>query len=185
MLADRRGPGSTAGCGCGTARRSLCAPPPRNSTRYQGFLQFLEDVNPEGQIIVVTDSLSSHHSKSTRMWLQDHPRIRQVFIPVGACWFNLQEGLGRRVLRHPDEISHATRIAIAQLNTHPALDLGTATAQTPHPPPPLHVLPLRNKALEGEDQRVTVRGWLLITAHRPLPIRPTALRTTHCRPGQT
>jgi hypothetical protein len=47
---------------------------------------------------VVTDNLSSHNSLSTRTWLEDHPRIRHVFIPVGACWLNLQER-GWRIFR--------------------------------------------------------------------------------------
>ncbi|WP_232835759.1 IS630 family transposase [Actinocorallia populi] len=105
---------------------TLCASS-RNSARYQDFLQLIEDANPEGQIIVVTDNLSSHNSKSTREWLQDHPRIRQVFIPVGACWLNLQEGWWRIFRKtalagvsfaDPDEITYATRIATAQLNAH-------------------------------------------------------------------
>nr|WP_285558864.1 hypothetical protein [Streptomyces hygroscopicus] len=32
---------------------------------------------------------------STRTWLEDHPLIRHVFIPVGACWLNLQESWWR------------------------------------------------------------------------------------------
>ncbi len=57
----------------------------RNSGAYQRFLQVLEKGNPDGEIVVVTDNLSSHRSVSTRAWLEEHPRIRQVFIPVGAC----------------------------------------------------------------------------------------------------
>ena len=75
---------------------------------------------------MVTDNLSSHSSFSTRTWLVEHPRIRQVFIPVGACWLNLQEGwwrlfrktaLAGQSFADPDEIDHATRVATAQLNT--------------------------------------------------------------------
>ncbi|WP_240351091.1 transposase [Streptomyces olivoreticuli] len=67
----------------------------RNSVNYQQFLLLLEDANPTGDIVVVTDNLSSHNSKSTREWLEDHPRIRHTFIPVGACWLNRQEGWWR------------------------------------------------------------------------------------------
>ncbi|WP_426570350.1 transposase [Streptomyces canus] len=67
----------------------------RNSAFYQQFLQLVEDANPVGDIYVITDNLSSHNSVSTRTWLEDHPRIRHVFIPVGACWLNLQEGWWR------------------------------------------------------------------------------------------
>ncbi|MFC9557494.1 transposase [Rhodococcus sp. NPDC056960] len=62
----------------------------RNSVAYQRFLQTVEQDNPNGEIVVVTDNLSSHRSVSTRTWFEEHPRIRQVFIPVGACWLNLQ-----------------------------------------------------------------------------------------------
>ncbi|MFF3327709.1 hypothetical protein [Streptomyces sp. NPDC002889] len=57
----------------------------RNSAFYQQFLQRLEEANPVGQIVVVTDNLSSLNSLFTRTWLEDHPRIRHVFIPVGVC----------------------------------------------------------------------------------------------------
>jgi transposase len=73
---------------------TLCAPS-RNSAFYQDFLQRAEQANPEGTIYVITDNLSSHNSKSTRAWLEDHPRIRHAFIPKGACWLNLQEGWWR------------------------------------------------------------------------------------------
>jgi len=59
---------------------TLCAER-RNSACYQDFLAQLEVDNPAGDIVVITDNLSSHTSVSTRDWLTDHPRIRQVFIP--------------------------------------------------------------------------------------------------------
>ncbi|WP_234439968.1 transposase [Streptomyces bicolor] len=92
----------------------------RNSAFYQQFLQQVEAVNPTGDIYVVTDNLSSHNSLSTRIWLEDHPRIRHVFIPVGACWLNLQEGwwrifrkaaLAGQSFAGPPEIEQATRLA--------------------------------------------------------------------------
>jgi hypothetical protein len=73
---------------------TMCAPS-RNSACCQDFLQLEEQANPEGTIYVITGNLSSHDSKSTRAWLQDHPRIRHAFIPKGACWLNLQEGWWR------------------------------------------------------------------------------------------
>ena len=97
----------------------------RNSLCYQDFLQHLEDGNPTGDIVVITDNLSSHTSVSTREWLTEHPRIRQVFIPKNACWLNLQEpwwrmfrrqGLAGQELANPADIAHATTVATAQLN---------------------------------------------------------------------
>ena len=84
--------------------------PSRNSAGYQQLLAAVEQANPTGEIAVITDNLSSHSSVSTRAWLAHHPRIRQVFIPVGACWLNLGGGLvaavpprgtGRPDLRRP------------------------------------------------------------------------------------
>ncbi|GAA2338870.1 transposase [Streptomyces kunmingensis] len=83
--------------------------------------------NPAGAIWIVTDNLSAHRSVSTREWLEGHPRIRHAFIPVGACWLNLQEGwwrlfrktaLAGRSFCNPHDIAYATKLATAQLNTH-------------------------------------------------------------------
>lgn len=98
----------------------------RNSASYQRFLQLIEQTNPAGKIYVVTDNLSSHDSKATRSWLEDHPRITHAFIPVGACWLNLQEAWWRLFRREAlagqtfadsAEIDQATRQATAALNT--------------------------------------------------------------------
>ncbi|HTU73842.1 MAG TPA: transposase [Trebonia sp.] len=84
-----------------------------------------EQANPEGAICVITDNLSSHDSKSTLTWLEDHPRMRHAFIPKGACWLNPQEGwwrifrksaLAGQTLADLDEIAHATQVATARLN---------------------------------------------------------------------
>lgn len=102
----------------------------RNSFHYQRFLERIEQANPTGQIYVITDNLSSHNSKSTREWLDEHPRITHAFIPVGACWLNLQEAWWRLFRREAlaghtfadsAEIDHATRAATTALNTraHP------------------------------------------------------------------
>ena len=101
--------------------------PSRSSICYQQFLAKVEAANPgTGDIVVITDNLSSHNSKATRDWLTGHPRIRHAFIPVGACWLNLQEAWWRIFRRtaiagqcfaDPDDIDYATRIATAQLNT--------------------------------------------------------------------
>jgi transposase len=97
----------------------------RNSVNYQLFLVEVERANPTGTIIVITDNLSSHDSKSTRAWLAGHPRIRQMFIPKGACWLNLQEGwwrlfrktaLAGQSFADPTEIGKVTGLATAALN---------------------------------------------------------------------
>jgi transposase len=102
-----------------------CTAASRNSANYQRFLEAVEVANPRGEIAVVTDNLSSHTSVATREWLVDHPRIRQVFIPKGACWLNLQEAWWRLFRRQAlagqcfadaAEITLATRVATCQLN---------------------------------------------------------------------
>jgi DDE superfamily endonuclease len=101
--------------------------PSRDSIGYQQLLAAVELANPTGAVMVITDNLSSHSSVATRTWLDSHPRIHQVFIPVGACWLNLQEGWWRLFCRAalagqtfacPDEIALATRVATRQLNAH-------------------------------------------------------------------
>jgi hypothetical protein len=52
---------------------------------YQDFLAVLEDDNPAEQTIVITASLSSHASLSTRDSRTKRPRITQVLIPKNAC----------------------------------------------------------------------------------------------------
>ena len=114
--------------------------PSRNSLYYQRFLQVVEEANPHGEIVVVTDNLSSHHSEATRTWLEAHRRISQVFIPVGAAWLNLQEGwwriyrkaaLAGQSFADPAEIQAATALATAQLNAR-------ATPWVWGRPPPPH-----------------------------------------------
>jgi hypothetical protein len=97
----------------------------RNSTNYIALLEGIEVDNPNGDISISTDNLSSHNSAQTRTWLEGHPRLHQVFIPTGACWLNLQEGWWRLFRRdalagqsfaNPDEIEQATCVTTAQLN---------------------------------------------------------------------
>ena len=74
---------------------------------------------------MVTDNLASHKRPPIRTWLAEQPRIQQVFIPVAACWLNLQEARWRLFPRaalagqsfaDDREIDQATTVATAQLN---------------------------------------------------------------------
>jgi hypothetical protein len=99
--------------------------PSRNSRYCRDFLRPEEQACPDGQTVIITGNLSSHDSKATRAWLEDHPRIRHAFIPEGACWLSLQEAW-RRIFRRqalagqdfagPDELARAARVATARLN---------------------------------------------------------------------
>jgi len=116
--------------------------PSRNSVNDQRFLALVEQANPTGEIALITDNLSSHTSVATREWLLDHPRIRQVFIPKGACWRNLQEPWWRMFRRQAlagqcfataDEITLATQVATIGLNAH-----ARPWVWGRPPPPPRH-----------------------------------------------
>jgi hypothetical protein len=102
----------------------------RNSAFCQQFLQQVEDANPTGEIWIVIDNLSSHNSLSTRTWLEDHPRIRHAFIPVGACWLNLQEGWWRTHLRSVSVVPIPSPAVTASLADHPVSYSGRTPATT-------------------------------------------------------
>jgi hypothetical protein len=93
-----------------------------------GCLQLLEAVaagNPTGDLFLIGDNLASHRGPPIVARLEAHPRVQQVFIPVAACWPNLQEARWRLVRREAlagqsfadgAELAHATAVATAQLN---------------------------------------------------------------------
>jgi transposase len=102
----------------------------RNTAGYLDLLGALERDNPDGDLYLITDNLSSHTSGPIREWLAAHPRVHQVFIPVGAAWLNLIEAWWRLLRRAAyagqcfadrAEIACATRVATGQLNrrAHP------------------------------------------------------------------
>jgi hypothetical protein len=99
--------------------------PSRNTKGYLRLLEAVERSNPSGDLYLITDNLSSHKSLPIRQWLEKHPRVKQIFIPVGACWLNLQEAWWRLFRREAlagqsfadaEEIELATRVATKQLN---------------------------------------------------------------------
>jgi hypothetical protein len=122
----------------------------RNSVCYQQFLAELETDNPAGDIVVITENLSSHTSVSTREWLADHPRMRQVFIPKNACWLNLQEpwwrmfrqqGLAGQELASGERIGRLLQTPKAWTTTRlwralgrPAISLSTCAAACANKP---------------------------------------------------
>ena len=117
----------------------------RNSVNYQRFLELIELANPSGDIDVVTDNLSGHNSKSTREWLEGHPRIKHAFIPVGACWLNLQEAwwriFRREALAGQTFADHTeSEQAATALNARTTMDLGTTSPETQDSTPPSYHL---------------------------------------------
>jgi hypothetical protein len=154
----------------------------RNSVFYQRFLQQVEDANPVGEIWIVTDNLSSHNSVPTRTWLEEHPRIHHAFIPVGACWLNLQEGwwrifrktaLAGRSFANPDDIAQATTLATDQLNSRAR----PWVWGEPHRQPALYDAAMCTSFEESSSstKEVSVRGVLTMVffgACRPSPFGP-------------
>lgn len=99
--------------------------PARNTTSYLELLKAIEQAHPTGDLYLIADNLSSHTSAPIREWLAKHPRLKQVFIPVGAAWLNLIEGWWRLLRRdayagqsfaNHDDIAYATALATARLN---------------------------------------------------------------------
>jgi hypothetical protein len=103
------------------------AAPSRGPAGDQQLLAAVEQANQGGELAVITDNLQPRQLLDPDL-LAEHPRIRQVFIPVGACWLNLHGAWwwrSRRAARPgqafgcPGDISLATRVATWQLNARP------------------------------------------------------------------
>jgi hypothetical protein len=97
----------------------------RNTVGYVRLLAAVDHANPDGDLYLITDNLSSHQSPPVVEWLEAHPRVRQIFLPKGACWLNLQEGWWRLFRREAfagqtfadaDEIDQVTVLATQKLN---------------------------------------------------------------------
>jgi hypothetical protein len=97
----------------------------RNTAGYLRLLAAVYAANPDGDLCLIADNLSSHTSPPIQAWLAAHPRVHTAPIPTGACWLNLQEGWWRPFRREAladqsfadaAEIDSATEIATRQLN---------------------------------------------------------------------
>ena len=97
----------------------------RNTAGYLRLLDAVDAANPAGALYLIADNLASHKSPPIVTWLEAHPRVHHVFIPVGASWLNLQEAWWRLFRREAlagqtfadgSEIDRAADVATAQLN---------------------------------------------------------------------
>ena len=104
--------------------------PSRNTVSYLKLLKQIDEANPDGDLHLVSDNLSSHTSRPIQEWLALHPRVHPVPIPTGACWLNQQAGWWRLFRREAfagqsfadaKELDLATRVATEHLNAraHP------------------------------------------------------------------
>ena len=117
----------------------------RNTAGYRQLLEAIAAANPTGDLYLISDNLSSHKSPPIQEWLAANPRVRHVFIPVGACWLNLQEAWWRifrrsafagQTFADAEEIDRATEVATKQLNARAKpWVLGPTPAPTARPAP--------------------------------------------------
>jgi hypothetical protein len=82
--AARRRSGSTGALRVREGRAVTLTASSRNTAGYLRLLETLARANPAGDLYLIGDNLSSHKSPPIMAWLADHPRVHQVFIPVGA-----------------------------------------------------------------------------------------------------
>ena len=99
--------------------------PARNTVGFQRLLAAIDAANPEGDLYLIADNLSSHKRAPIQAWLAEHPRVHVVPLPTGACWLNLIEGWWRLFRREAlagqsfadhTELATATHLATTQLN---------------------------------------------------------------------
>ncbi len=97
----------------------------RNTAGYLQLLEAIAAANPTGDLYLISDNLSSHKSPPIQEWLAKNPRVRHLFIPVGACWLNLPEAWWRifrraafagQTFADDEEIDRATAVATQQVN---------------------------------------------------------------------
>jgi len=94
-----------------------------NTAGYWRLLDTIAAAIPTGGLYLISDNLASHKRPPIEEWRTVNPRVHRVFMPVGACWLNLQEGWWRLLSRDAfagqsfvdgDEITEAVRLATAQ-----------------------------------------------------------------------
>ena len=102
----------------------------RTTAGNQARLDAVAADTPTGARSLITDTRSRQQSPPIAAWLAEHPRVPPVFLPVGACWWNLQEGWWRWFRREAiagqsftdgEEIEPITGLATTTLHarTHP------------------------------------------------------------------
>ena len=65
------------------------------------MLEAVAQANPIGELYLITDNLSSHKSPPIRERLENHPRVKQVYIPVGPAGSSCRRRGGGRFDEKP------------------------------------------------------------------------------------
>jgi hypothetical protein len=73
--------------------------PARNTAGYLSLLQARDRASPQGELSLISDTLSRPTSGPILEGLAAHPRLQHAVIPVGASWLNLIEGWWRSFRR--------------------------------------------------------------------------------------
>jgi transposase len=61
--------------------------------KFLTFLQAVVTVYPEGNIVMVLDNARAHHAKLLKPFLEEHSRLKLVFLPPYSPELNIVEGL--------------------------------------------------------------------------------------------
>ncbi|MCJ7550632.1 MAG: IS630 family transposase [Anaerolineae bacterium] len=110
-----------------TGQATFLLSPRRDSASYIQLLGKVVTAFPAERWLLITDNLSTHHSRETTLALAAWPEIRTQFIPKYACWLNLIEpwwkqlrslALKGRRFADTDELSDALNGALTYWNDH-------------------------------------------------------------------
>jgi len=105
---------------------TLCSPR-RDSASFIQLLEQVLQTYPAREWVLITDNLSTHHSRETHTALLAWPEVELLFLPTYACWLNLIEpwwkqlrslALKGRRFADVDEIIAAVMQANAYWNQH-------------------------------------------------------------------
>jgi len=110
-----------------TGKATILLSPRRDSASYIQLLEQMVNEFPAERWLIITDNLSTHHSRETRLGLTAWPEIQTLFIPKYACWLNLIEpwwkqlrslALKGRRFANIDELADALTGALDYWNEH-------------------------------------------------------------------
>ena len=110
-----------------TGEAAIVMSPRRDSASYIQLLEKMVTTFPSERWLVISDNLSTHHSRQTTLALAAWPEVRTLFIPKYACWLNLIEpwwkqlralALKGRRFENINELSQALNAALDYWNAH-------------------------------------------------------------------
>jgi transposase len=112
--------------------------PTRNGEDFLAFLKKAVKPHAGKDIHVVLDNLSTHTTPEVTAWLENNPRVRFHFTPVGSSWINqietwfgiiTRQSIRRGTFTSVKVLIKQIRDYIAHWNTNPKPFVWTATAE--------------------------------------------------------